>query len=60
MNSHPAHRAVAPLLLGMTTAGLALPAWAVDVPVQIPEPGTLSLLVGAAGAAVLLWRNRKK
>jgi hypothetical protein len=59
MNPRKANRTLS-LTLGVATTCLALPAWALDTIVPVPEPGTLSLLLGAAGVAVLVWRNRKK
>jgi hypothetical protein len=59
MTSRGCNRMVS-LILGTAIAGLAVPAWAFDTPVAIPEPGTMALLLGGAGAAVLVWRNRKK
>ena len=59
MTSRGSNRII-PLILGMAIAGLAVPAWAFDIAVAIPEPGTMALLLGGAGAAVLVWRNRKK
>jgi uncharacterized membrane protein YeaQ/YmgE (transglycosylase-associated protein family) len=51
---------VIPSIVGATLAALSVPAWAFDTPVAIPEPGTMALVLGGIGAAVLIWRNRKK
>jgi PEP-CTERM motif len=59
MKSRHANRLV-PTILAVATAGLSFPAWALDTIAPIPEPGTMVLLLGAVGAAVLVWRNRKK
>jgi len=49
------------LILGLMTTTLSLPAIAEDIAaLPVPEPGTMALLLGGAGAAVLLWRNRRK
>jgi hypothetical protein len=58
MNLHKSHRMLSPILAVATTC-IATPAWALDA-IAVPEPGTLYLLLGAAGVAVLVWRNRKK
>jgi hypothetical protein len=47
-------------VVALLASGLASPAWAMDIPVAIPEPGTMALLVAAGGAVVLTWRNRRK
>lgn len=47
-------------MLGVTIAGLSLPARAIDITATVPEPGTMALILGGVGAAVLVWRNRKK
>lgn len=49
-----------PWILGVTIAGLSLPARAIDITATVPEPGTMALILGGVGAAVLVWRNRKK
>jgi hypothetical protein len=49
-----------PTLIALLASGLASPAWAMDLVVAVPEPGTMGLLVAAGGAAVLAWRNRRK
>ena len=59
MTSRSSNRIIS-LIVGTAIASLAVPAWAVDTVVAIPEPGTMALLLGGAGAAVLVWRNRKK
>lgn len=59
MNPRKADRIV-PLILGVAMTCLSFPAHALDTVVPVPEPGTLALLLGAAGVAVLVWRNRKK
>ena len=59
MNSHNSNRLV-PAVLGVIVASVSFPAWALDIAVAIPEPGTMALLLGGVGAAVLVWRNRKK
>jgi len=59
MKSRHANRLI-PIIPAVATAGMALPAWALDTVVTIPEPGTMALLLGGVGAAVLVWRNRKK
>ena len=61
MNRHHSNRLTA-LLLGLTTASVSSPLWAFDVTaVPLPEPGTMALVLGGVGAAVLVWRrNRRK
>lgn len=59
MNPDNARRRTA-WLLGLTMASASLPAWAFDVIAPLPEPGTMALVLGAAGVAVLVWRNRRK
>jgi hypothetical protein len=59
MKSRHANRLI-PTILAVATAGLPFPAWALDLAVQIPEPGTMALLLGGVGAGILVWRNRKK
>ena len=59
MNSHYSKH-LAALILGVTTASLSFQVWAIDITTTVPEPGTMALLLGGAGAAVLIWRNRKK
>jgi hypothetical protein len=59
MTSHRNHRPVS-AILALLASGLASPAWALDVTVALPEPGTIALLLGGVGAAVLVWRNRRK
>jgi hypothetical protein len=56
----PDSRRIGSSIAGLTIAMVSLPAWALDTVIAIPEPGTMALLLGAAGCAVLLWRNRKK
>ena len=46
--------------LGLATLAVAAPAFAMDLVLEVPEPGSLSLVVLAAGAAVLVWRNKRK
>lgn len=59
MQSHHRNPLLSTILaLGM--AGLSFPAWAMDIAVAVPEPGTMALLLGGVGAAVLVWRNRRK
>jgi hypothetical protein len=60
MASLRSNRLVA-LVLGVTFGGLTLPAYAIDFVTAVPEPGTMALVLGAVGGAVLVWRrNRKK
>jgi hypothetical protein len=59
MTSHRNHRPVS-AILALLAFGLASPAWALDIAVALPEPGTMALLLGGVGAAVLVWRNRRK
>jgi len=59
MNPHISNRLTA-LILGVTTASLSFPVWAIDITEPLPEPGTMALLLGGVGAAVLVWRKRKK
>jgi len=60
MNPHVSNRLTA-LMLAVATASLSLPVWALDIMEPLPEPGTMALLLGGVGAAVLVWRkNRKK
>jgi hypothetical protein len=47
-------------ILTIGLAGLSTPAWAMDFAVAVPEPGTMALLLGGVGAAVIVWRNRRK
>lgn len=58
MNPRNGHRIVS-MIVGVAATCLAAPAWGLDT-IAVPEPGTMYLLLGAAGAAVLVWRNRKK
>jgi len=48
------------LLLGVTAAALSCPVWAIDIVGELPEPGTMALLLGGLGAAVLVWRKGRK
>ena len=50
----------AALVLGVTTASLSVSVWAIDIIAPLPEPGTMTLILGGVAAAVLIWRNRKK
>ena len=59
MKSRHANRLI-PTILAVATAGLSFPAWALDTIGPLPEPGTMALLLGGVGAAVLVWRNRRK
>ena len=59
MNPHVSDRLTA-LILGVTTASLSFPVWAIDIQEPLPEPGTMALLLGGVGAAVLVWRNNRK
>ena len=47
-------------ILAIGMAGLSSPTWAMDIAVAVPEPGTMALLLGGVGAAVIVWRNRRK
>jgi len=47
------------LILGVTTASLSGSVGAFDIMPALPEPGTLTLLLGGVAAAVLVWRKRK-
>jgi len=60
MNDLRTSNRIAALILGATAIGLSFPAWAFDTPTAIPEPGTMALLLGGVGAAVIVWRNRRK
>ena len=59
MKSRHANRLI-PTILAVATAGLSFPAWGLDIVGPLPEPVTLALLLGGIGAAVLVWRNRRK
>jgi len=48
------------LLLGVTAVALSSPVWAIDIVGELPEPGTMALLLGGLGAAVLVWRKGRK
>ena len=47
-------------ILAIGIAALSGPAWALDIAVAIPEPGTMALLLGGVGAAVIVWRKNRK
>ena len=46
--------------LGLATLAVSAPVLAMDVPIALPEPGSMTLVAIAAGVAVLVWRNRRK
>ena len=57
MNAHSSNRLVASIV-GTTIA--CRPAWAIDIVTVVPEPGTMALVPGGIGAAVLIGRKKRK
>ncbi|MFO1322076.1 MAG: PEP-CTERM sorting domain-containing protein [Burkholderiales bacterium] len=48
------------LIVGWWSLALSTPASALDVPIRVPEPDTITLIAVAVAAGVLIWRNRRK